>query len=120
MAIMWSNAPNDVATKASSAPDTQILSENDVVTVLVEVPGVEAKNIQVMIEDYNLTLSGERRVQKESNDKKRRSVEWMYEYFSRSIPLPENIDVSRKSTVCNGTLLKLIFPKMCQAMSEVA
>lgn len=58
----------------------------------VELPGMEKKDIDITMENGRLTISGERKFQKEENGTKYHRVETHYGSFARSFHLPDNVD----------------------------
>ena len=82
-----------------------------------EVPGLEEKDIEVLLDDGVLTLKGEKRSETEDQDKQ--FSDRFYGRFERRIPLgfevnEENIDARFK----NG-LLTVTLPKSEKAQSHV-
>lgn len=69
-----------------------IREEDDAFYVDAEVPGLSAEDIKVDIEKNVLTLSGERKLEKEETKENFRRVERQYGHFTRSFSLPETVD----------------------------
>lgn len=61
------------------------------VKVCAEILGVEAKNVDVSAEDGTLTIKGEKKYEREENEKGRYRMERSYGSFERSIPLPTEV-----------------------------
>jgi HSP20 family protein len=71
------------------------------IVVHVELPGFNAKDLNVEVDAGTLTISGER--QQSSGDA--HHSERSYGSFYRAIPLPENVDPDQiKATFTNGVL----------------
>jgi HSP20 family protein len=67
-------------------------AEDGYLVVRAELPGVDPeKDVEITVEDGLLIISGERRSQIKSEQKRRRSSEMQYGSFSRTIPLPEGV-----------------------------
>ena len=88
-----------------------IREEEDAFYVDAEVPGLTADDINVDIEKNVLTLSGERKVEKEETEGTYRRVERQYGSFSRSFSLPETVDTENISADLNNGVLALRLPK---------
>jgi HSP20 family protein len=72
-----------------------------------EIPGVEQKDVSVLLENHVLTIQGERHKEKEKEekDKKYRRVERSWGAFLRSIALPAGVDTARvNATFKDGVL----------------
>ena len=80
-------------------------SENDKeIRVIAEVPGLEEKDIEVLLEDGVLTLRGERK--SETEDKDRQFSERYYGRFERSVDLGREIEADKvAATFKNGMLM---------------
>jgi HSP20 family protein len=60
--------------------------------VKAELPEVRREDVKVTVENGMLTLSGERRLEKQEGGKKYHRVERAYGSFARGFRLPEDID----------------------------
>lgn len=76
----------------STMPNIDIDETDKEVTVTADLPGLEEKDINVSLDGDVLTLSGERKHEKEEKRKNYHRVERAYGTFSRSVALPEGID----------------------------
>jgi len=95
-----------VATRRNSfAPSIDISETEKQYVIDVEVPGMNKKDINLNVENNTLTISGERKFEKEEDNKQYHRVETHYGSFSRSFALPENADFdSIKAAYANGIL----------------
>ncbi len=88
------------------------LSETkDSIIVKAEIPGMEAKDIDISLSGDTLTIKGEKKQEKEEKGESFHRVEAYYGAFSRSIRLPapvkpEDIKASYKKGVLKITLPK--------------
>ena len=88
-----------------------IREEDDRFYVDPEVPGLAAEDVKVDIEKNVLTLSGERKVEKEETEGTFRRVERQYGSFTRSFTLPETVDTENISADLKEGVLALRLPK---------
>jgi len=88
-----------------------IREEADAFYVDAEVPGLSAEDIKVDVEKNILTLSGERKVEKEEAEGTFRRVERQYGSFTRSFTLPETVDAENISADLKNGVLELKLPK---------
>jgi len=94
-----------VATSNSFVPGIDISETDTQFLIEAELPGLKKENIDVSLENNQLTISGERSFKKEDNGTKYHRVESKYGSFSRTVRLPENIDSdSVNATYENGIL----------------
>jgi len=88
-----------------------IREEDDAFYVDAEVPGLAAEDVKVDVEKNVLTLSGERKVEKEESEGTYRRVERQYGSFTRSFTLPETVDTENISADLKEGVLALRLPK---------
>jgi HSP20 family protein len=66
-------------------------SENEV-TVTMELPGVDPKDLEINVVGDALSIRGEKRQEQESKERNYYHVERQFGSFQRSIPLPASVD----------------------------
>jgi len=93
-------------------PKVDVTETDDSIVVRAEVPGLEAKDVDVSITGDVLTIKGEKKEEKEEKEKSTYHREVQYGSFSRSIQLPSAVDVEKveaecKKGICTITLGKL-------------
>ena len=72
------------------APKVEVQENGKTYTITVELPGVEQKDVKVLVEDDVLTISGEKHV--ERSDEKTHYTERSYGGFTRAFTLPSDAD----------------------------
>ncbi|NLS20031.1 Hsp20/alpha crystallin family protein [Rhizobium sp. P40RR-XXII] len=98
-------------------PSVEISDTDKEIKVTAEVPGLEEKDIEVLLNDGVLTLKGEKR--SETEDKDRQFSERYYGRFERRIPLGVEVkDDQVEGTFKNG-VLTVTLPKSEKAQSQV-
>src|ERR1700720_1978136 len=63
---------------AQFAPPVDVYEDEHTVTLKIEVPGIDEKDIDVRIENNTLTVHGERKFEKEEKEENYRRVERQY------------------------------------------
>ena len=71
-------------------PKIDVAESKDAIDVTAELPGVDEKDVDITLADDVLTIRGEKKSEREEQDKDKNwhVVERSYGSFSRSIPLP--------------------------------
>jgi HSP20 family protein len=92
---------------AAWAPPVDITEEKDRILITAELPGFKNDEISIQTENGMLTLSGERRFEKETSDKAYHRVERSYGRFVRSFSLPNNVDREKIQARFNDGLLQI-------------
>jgi len=99
------------------APRTNISETETAYELSFELPGVEEKDIEVQLHDKTLTISAERKDQRDEEDKKKRwhRVEHRYGRYSRAIALPQDAANDGVEAVYKAGVLHVSVPKQPQA-----
>ena len=92
-------------------PTADIVENGKEYTIKADLPEVKKEDIDVKVENGVLTLSGERRVEKSTDDEKQHRRETFYGRFSRSFALPEDVDTTKISAESKDGVLKVHLPK---------
>jgi HSP20 family protein len=85
-------------------------NEHDIV-IKAELPGMEAKDIEIRLEKNVLTIKGERRFEKEAKEENYHRVEREYGNFSRAFSLATPVDEDKVAAEYKNGLLKIVLPK---------
>jgi HSP20 family protein len=88
------------------------VSESDRnVTVKVELPGMDEKDVKLSVTDGHLMIRGEKTEEKEEKRKGYYRTERSFGEFNRVIPVPTGVDTKKLSTVFKKGLLSITLPK---------
>ena len=79
----------------SWAPPVDIYETEEAIVLKAELPGVDAKDVEVRVEDNTLYLKGERKFEKEVKEQNYHRVERSYGSFARSFSLPNSISTDQ-------------------------
>src|ERR1035441_9028807 len=107
--------PEEALTTTSFAPPVDIYEDEHTITLKLEVPGIDEKDIDVRIESNTLTVHGERKIEKEEKEENFRRVERQYGSFTRSFTLPSSVDTGQVSANYDKGVLKIIPAKKAEA-----
>jgi HSP20 family protein len=103
------------ATTTAWAPALDISERKDAYLVTVELPGVEADDLQITMEDGLLTIQGERQFAHDSSEQQFHRVERRYGAFRRSITLPAQVQAEQIEATFENGVLQIVVPKMEEA-----
>jgi HSP20 family protein len=107
--------PEEALTSTSFAPPVDIYEDEHNITLKLEVPGIDEKDIDVRIQDNTLTVHGERTIEKEEKEENFRRVERQYGSFTRSFTLPSSVDPEQVSADYDKGVLKINLSKKAEA-----
>src|ERR1700719_3633503 len=108
-------APEDALTTTSFAPPVDIYEDEHSITLKMEVPGIDEKDIDVRVENNNLTVHGERKIEREEKEENFRRIERQYGSFTRSFTLPSSVDPGQVSARCYKGVLNINLAKKAEA-----
>jgi HSP20 family protein len=97
------------------APPVDVYEDEHNVTLKIEVPGIDEKDIDVRIENNTLTVHGERKFEKEEKEENYRRVERQYGSFTRTFTLPNTVDTENVSANYEKGVLKVKLAKKAEA-----
>jgi HSP20 family protein len=80
--------PEEVLTTSNFAPPVDVYEDEHNISLKIEVPGIDEKDIDVSIENNTLTVHGERRLEKDEKEENFHRVERKYGSFNRLFTLP--------------------------------
>ncbi|MDP3981408.1 MAG: Hsp20/alpha crystallin family protein [Chlamydiota bacterium] len=93
-------------------PLVDIREESDHYILHSDLPGLKKENINISLQANALTLSGERKLEKEEKEKGYYYAERSYGSFSRRIEFPTDIDSTKVKATYSDGVLELILPKV--------
>lgn len=99
------------ATARPWAPSVDILETDNDLVVKADLPGLELKDIDIQIENGTLTLKGERKFEKEENNKGYHRLERSYGSFVRYFTLPDTVDPEKVRADYHNGVLTVTLPK---------
>jgi HSP20 family protein len=96
-------------------PRVDVTETDKEVKVCAEIPGVDANDIEVSVDDGRLTIKGEKKHEQEEKEKGQYRMERSYGSFERAIPLPTEVDESKARAEFKRGVLRLTLPKRAGA-----
>ncbi len=97
--------------QAQWVPAVDIEETPDAYVIQADVPGVDPKDIEINVENGLLEISGERKLQKEVDERGVRRYERVYGRFYRSFRLPESADIDNIRAKTDRGVLVIVVPK---------
>jgi HSP20 family protein len=107
--------PQGSGTATAWAPALDISERKDAYLVTVELPGVEADDLDITMEDGLLTIQGERQFAHDSSEQQFHRVERRYGAFRRSITLPAQVQAEQIEASFEDGVLQIVVPKAEEA-----
>lgn len=95
-------------------PSMNVSETDGEIEFTAELPGMEAKDIEVTLSDNILTIRGEKKSEKEEKEKDYHLVERSFGSFSRSFEVPSGAAPSAIKATMDKGVLTVKFPKPAQ------
>jgi HSP20 family protein len=96
-------------------PAVEVTEDDKMFKITAELPGLEQKDIEVILSGDTLTLKGEKRYEKNEKDKDRHMSERAYGSFQRNFTLPDSIDGEKITAELTKGVLTISLPKSAAA-----
>ena len=106
-------------TTSNFAPPVDVYEDEHNITLKIEVPGIEEKDINVSIENNTLTVRGERRFEKDEKEENFQRIERRYGSFTRSFTLPNTVDPEQVSAHYEKGVLRVRLVKKAEAKPKL-
>jgi HSP20 family protein len=107
--------PEEALTSTSFAPPVDIYEDEHNITLKMEVPGIDEKDLDVRIENNTLAVCGERKFGKEEKEENFRRVERQYGSFTRSFTLPSSVEPENIQASYDKGVLEIRLAKKAEA-----
>lgn len=92
-------------------PSLNVTEDESAIHVSVELPGVDRENVNLQFHDGVLTVSGEKKYEKSSEDEESKRQERYFGQFYRSVSIPTDIDSENIKAQYKDGILKITLPK---------
>ena len=99
-------------------PSLDVSETKTELVVKAEVPGMEAKDIDISLSDGVLTIKGEKKQEKEEKEANYHLVERSYGSFLRSVNLPREVQGDKISASYKDGVLRITLPKSEEAKKK--
>lgn len=96
-------------------PAVDVLESDNELRLTAELPGLTRDDVSITLENNVLTISGERKFEKESEKDNYHRIERAYGRFSRSFTLPAHVSVDDVKADFRDGVLQVTLPKAAEA-----
>ncbi len=96
-------------------PQVDMAETDKAYEISVELPGMNEKDIELIMRDGALTIKGEKKEEKEDKKKDYRVTERRYGRFQRSFALPQGADTGKIAAKFKNGVLSITLPKTKEA-----
>src|SRR5215204_2679945 len=111
----FGNTPS-VLGRMPAWPGVEVVASDKDIRISAELPGLDEKDVEVLVDNDVLTLRGEKR--SETEDQERRFSERYYGRFERVIPLPFAVEEDKAEASFDNGVLTVTLPRSAQAQDK--
>jgi HSP20 family protein len=102
---------NEEVLSGGWAPNVDIYEDQNSIVLEADLPGMKPEEFKLSIENYKLSLSGERKFEKEDKGENYHRVERSYGSFTRTFALPSTVNVDEVNAEFKDGVLRVTLPK---------
>jgi len=99
-------------------PRADIYETKESVTIVLDLPGVNAEQIDVQCENGLLSIKGERSFTGNDSERQYHRVENMYGTFERYFEIPKTVDSQNVEAIYKDGVLSVVLPKIQKAAPQ--
>ena len=96
-------------------PPVDVYEDEHNLVLKMEIPGVNDEDLKVSLENNTLTVTGERKFEKEEKEENFHRIERRYGSFTRTFRLPTTVDPEKVEAGYDKGILKLTLGKRAEA-----
>ena len=102
-----------------SAPVADVSEDDKAYKICAELPGLEAEDVDISINNDTLIIKGEKRQEQERKEQNYHMTERSYGSFQRAFTLPDGVDRDKITADLKQGVLTLTLPKSAEAQKPV-
>lgn len=100
------------------SPSVDVQDTDKEIKVSAELPGMDEKDIEITLERDSITIKGKKKDEKEEKGEGFYRSERSYGSFSRTIPIPVEIEADKASAHFKKGVLTVTIPKTAKSIEE--
>jgi len=100
------------------SPLVDVFEDSEAITLKVELPEVDADDVDIQLEGNALTLRGERKLENVDKKEGYHRVERSYGNFSRRFTLPSTVETANVTAQSRDGVLRILLPKKAETKSR--
>jgi HSP20 family protein len=110
--LMWPRGESDMLPFSGRSPRVDVIDHDRDIMVKAELPGVDKKDVNLSLTDHTLTIRAETSKEEKQEEENYYRREISRGSFSRSVMLPETVDIDKASASFKDGILEIVLPKI--------
>lgn len=111
---LFDYAPFERLSTSGNAPAVDIVDKDKEYEITAELPGIDAKNVEVSLSNGGIVIKGHKKEEKEETKKDFFLSERRYGSFERYFALPDGVDASKIAASYKDGVLTITLPKSAE------
>ncbi len=111
--------PKDDFDRLSFVPAAEMSETPEAIDLKLEIPGLEAKDLDVEVQADSVSIKGERKSEEKTEENGTIRTEFRYGKFHRVIPLPSRVQNNNVTAEYKDGILHLNLPKAEEERNKV-
>jgi HSP20 family protein len=107
----WFGSSNWAKPSGALRPAMDVEEDENQIAIRTELPGIAKDEVQITLEDGVLTITGEKRSDRETKEKNYHLVERTFGAFQRSLSLPAGVEADKANASFENGVLTITVPK---------
>lgn len=117
LANFWNGSGLNIP-RSAFAPELDIAERDNSFELRMDIPGMEAKDLDIQVHDNTVTISGQRKEEKEEKGKTFHRIERRSGSFSRTVTLPCSVNEKEVAAEYTNGVLSVVLPKCEESKSR--
>ena len=105
----------ELVSTASFVPPVDIYEDEHKIVLKLEVPGMKQEDLDIQLENNNLTVRGERKFEKEEKEENFHRIERRYGSFYRAFTIPNTVNPDSVKADYDAGVLRIQLEKRAEA-----
>lgn len=105
----------DNLTTASFVPPVDVYEDEHQIILKLEIPGLKQEDLDIQLENNNLSVRGERKFEKEEKEENFHRIERRYGSFYRSFTIPNTVNPDTVKADYDAGVLRIQLEKRAEA-----
>jgi len=111
----FNRGENELVSTASFVPPVDIYEDEHKIVLKLEVPGMKQEDLDIQLENNNLTIRGERKFEKEEKEENFHRIERRYGSFYRAFTIPNTVNPESVKADYDAGVLRVELEKKAEA-----
>ncbi|MBN1406766.1 MAG: Hsp20/alpha crystallin family protein [Calditrichaceae bacterium] len=111
----FTDRPGQLQSYSDMTPIVDVEETDQAFLITAEVPGIKKDDIKITFENNYLTISGEKKVEKDRKDKNFHHMERSFGKFSRTLGIPAGVMLDKIEAEYDQGILNIKIPKAEEA-----